>query len=136
MNEIFRIIREWFSRDHTRLALFFGIFSAGLSGYSLGILRDASIANTPLAINIVTPQDNSSAPMVLGDTAPKQSALPTQKGPSTEASGKCAFVGSKNSNLYHLPSCASARRIKDANKRCFISAEDAVAKGYRPGCLK
>lgn len=136
MNEIIRIIRGWFSRDHTRLALFLGIFSAGLSGYSLGILRDTSVANTPLAISIVAPQDDPSAPMVLGNTAPKQSAVSTQKGLTVETSGKCAFVGSKNSNLYHLPSCASARRIKVENKRCFASAEDAIAKGYRPGCLK
>jgi hypothetical protein len=136
MNEIFRIIREWFSRDHTRLALFLGIFSAGLSGYSLGILRDVSIANTPLAINIVAPQDEILPPMVLGDTAPKKSDTMIQKGVAPETSNKCAFVGSKNSNLYHLPSCASARRIKDENKRCFVSAEDAIKKGYRPGCLK
>lgn len=43
---------------------------------------------------------------------------------------ECAFVGSKNSTKYHLPNCKNAIRIKDSNKVCFSSEEDAIAKGY------
>lgn len=44
------------------------------------------------------------------------------------------FVGSKNSNVYHYPSCSSAKQITSANLRTFNSSADARAAGYRP-CL-
>ncbi len=131
MNEVIRIVKEWFSRDHTRLALGIGIFSAGLTGYSLGILRDQAVARVPLTMNIVAPQAAQvEIPVVLGD------AITKKTGVSENASTGCAFVGSRNSNLYHLPSCAPAKRIKEANRVCFASKEAAIAKGYQSGCLK
>ncbi len=43
---------------------------------------------------------------------------------------ECAFAASKNSTKYHLPNCSNAIRIKDSNKICFSSEEEAQAKGY------
>ena len=136
MKEIFRIIKDWFSRDHARLVLGIGIFSAGLAGYSLGMLRNSSVMEMPLAMNIVPPQEATLAPEVLGDATSKKVSGAAKPDATIKTAGNCAFVGSKNSTLYHLPSCASARRIKEENKRCFTSSEDALARGYRPGCLK
>ncbi len=48
----------------------------------------------------------------------------------------CAFVGSRNSDKYHLPECTWAKRIKAENRVCFASAADAEARGYKPGCVK
>ncbi len=42
------------------------------------------------------------------------------------------YVGSKNSNKYHYPTCASAQRIKPANLVRFSSAKEARAAGYLP----
>jgi len=42
------------------------------------------------------------------------------------------FVGSRNSDVYHKPDCASAAKIKDENKIWFSSEEEAKSKGYRP----
>ena len=42
------------------------------------------------------------------------------------------FVGSKNSNKYHYPSCYWAGRIKPENEIWFSSAQDAVNHGYIP----
>lgn len=47
-------------------------------------------------------------------------------------SANCKYVGSKNSNVYHLPDCPGAKRIKEENKRCFSSKEEAEKAGYRP----
>ena len=55
--------------------------------------------------------------------------------PSTEAQ-TCPYLGSKNSDKYHLATCGVAKRIKPANVRCFASPEIAEAAGYKPGCLK
>ena len=42
------------------------------------------------------------------------------------------FVGSKNSDVYHYPSCSYTKRIKAENLVYFSSAQDAVDHGYRP----
>lgn len=51
---------------------------------------------------------------------------------------KCAFVASKNSNKYHLPTCQWANKIKPENKICFSSVEEAQKRGYQPAkcCIK
>ncbi|MCW1888331.1 MAG: hypothetical protein KIH67_002145 [Candidatus Moranbacteria bacterium] len=48
----------------------------------------------------------------------------------------CPYLGSKNSDKYHLATCGVAKRIKAANVRCFATPEIAEASGYKPGCLK
>lgn len=42
------------------------------------------------------------------------------------------YVGSAKSNVYHYPSCGSAKRIKPGNLVTFSSAKDAQGRGYRP----
>jgi len=42
------------------------------------------------------------------------------------------FVGSKNSNVYHIPSCFEAKKIKPQNQVWFPNAKAAQAAGYRP----
>lgn len=42
------------------------------------------------------------------------------------------YVGSKNSNKYHYPTCRSAHKIKPENLVTFNSAKDAQAAGYVP----
>lgn len=43
-----------------------------------------------------------------------------------------AYVGSKNSDKYHLPWCSGAQRIKEENKVWFASIEAAEQAGYIP----
>jgi methylphosphotriester-DNA--protein-cysteine methyltransferase len=64
-----------------------------------------------------------------------QSAEASQE-PASSPREKCMYVGSKNSDLYHLPSCAAAKRIKAENLVCFSSPEQAAQQGYKPGCLQ
>ena len=42
------------------------------------------------------------------------------------------YVGSKNSNKYHYPTCRAAQRIKPGNLVTFKSAQEAKAAGYVP----
>lgn len=48
----------------------------------------------------------------------------------------CQFVGSKNSDKYHSPDSASAKRIKKENIVCFDSEEEALEEGYEAGTIK
>ena len=47
-----------------------------------------------------------------------------------EKTGK--YVGSRSGHSYYLPTCSGVKRIKDANKVWFQSAEEAKGKGYKP----
>ena len=42
------------------------------------------------------------------------------------------YVGSKNSNKYHYPTCRAAQRIKPGNLVTFKTAQEAKAAGYVP----
>ena len=42
------------------------------------------------------------------------------------------YVGSKNSDKYHFPTCRSAQKIKPDNLVTFKSAQEAKAAGYVP----
>ncbi len=48
----------------------------------------------------------------------------------------CPFVGSKNSDKYHSPDSAPAKRIKPANRVCFASETEAQEAGYEAGTIK
>lgn len=48
-----------------------------------------------------------------------------------EPAQQTQFVGSRNSSVYHRPSCSSARRIKRENVVRFDSREAAARAGYR-----
>lgn len=51
---------------------------------------------------------------------------------STSTSSTGIYVGSKNSNKYHLPSCYWAQQINPSNEIWFTSKADAAAHGYVP----
>lgn len=42
------------------------------------------------------------------------------------------YVASKNGAKYHLPTCSSAKRIKEENKIWFNSKQEAEKAGYEP----
>ncbi len=42
------------------------------------------------------------------------------------------YVGSKNSNKYHYPTCKWAKKISSKNLVTFKTAEEAVKAGYIP----
>ena len=73
----------------------------------------------------------------LSGMEPVVAAVPLEREivPNTEAQS-CPYLGSKNSDKYHLATCGVAKRIKPTNIRCFATPEIAEAAGYKPGCLK
>jgi len=51
---------------------------------------------------------------------------------TSQASTSTVFVGSKNSDKYHLPWCPGAKNIAETNKITWQSREEAEAAGYSP----
>lgn len=56
-------------------------------------------------------------------------AAPPSTSPAAPAKG---YHASKKSDVYHLPTCASAKSISKENLVVFASKEEAQKKDYRP----
>ncbi len=59
-------------------------------------------------------------------------ATVTEANKFASTTGAVMYVGSKNSDKYHLQWCSGAKRISEANKVFFKSKEEAEAVGYKP----
>lgn len=121
------------------ITLFIGVVAVGVIGFEIGFIEGQSTQSKPL---VITAPVSPLVPVVepLKDTQIVAKQV-NENNDTKTASGDisntdCAFVGSKNSNKYHLPKCSFAKRIKAENRVCFTSAEDAQSKGYQAGCVK
>lgn len=104
-----------------------------LLSYEAGSIRQALLEPKPVVIEVPERLPDESLPERQGvskssaERTPASTALPTQD---------CAFVGSKNSNKYHIPTSRCAKQIKAENRVCFTSVDAAIARGYVAGCLE
>lgn len=42
------------------------------------------------------------------------------------------YIGNKNSQVFHVPTCDSVRDMKDKNKVHFYTCEEALELNYKP----
>ena len=89
--------------------------------------EEKSFANTGESTDNKT---NNNSKTAISSTQPAES--------STNENQNCAFVASKNSNKYNLPTCRYAQNIKPENKICFSSKEEAESRGFQGAkcCIK
>ena len=116
---------RWAFLNRERLFLLLGMGLVGGLSFEAGMLRSSLSDSVTAVISVPLQASVAEAALV--------SERPAVQVPSP---GKCAFVGSRNSDKYHLPKCAAAKRIKPENLVCFASKEEAEKKGYVAGCLK
>jgi hypothetical protein len=130
-------IKNFLKNNEAKIALITGFILIAAISFEFGLIQGKKVQNNPLIIE-KTAQVQS--PAVAIATEASKTAQGTVVGPaSTETLPKdCAFVGSKNSTKYHVPSCTFAKRILPKNLVCFKSAADAEAQGRQPdkGCIK
>ena len=131
---------EFWEKHETKIVLVFGfILVAGLS-FESGFLQGKRLETSPLIIEKASqsPEIEPGATQVPSSTKDTTSSQNLAQTSPTALPQNCAFMGSKNSNKYHLPSCRYAKLIKPENVVCFSSIEDATSKNYLPdkGCIK
>lgn len=82
--------------------------------------------------------DNISPPGIFPEKEESQKQEIKAEETKKEVPQEKVYVGSKNSNKYHLPSCRWVAKIKPENQVWFSSEEEAQNKGYKPcaTCLK
>ncbi len=133
-------IINFLKNNETKIVLILGFILVASLSFGAGFFQGKRAPESPLIIEKAseklkiesgTTQTSSSTK----DATPTQNIAPT--GNSTIPQN-CAYVGSKNSTKYHLPTCRWAKQIKPENIVCFKTLEEALAKNYQPdkNCIK
>ena len=136
-------MKELLKKNEDKIILIIGFILIAAISFEAGLLRGKSSPEKPIIIEkalesskIESPTAGSSE--VAGNALSENTPTISPNTASSETAKNCAYVGSKNSNKYHLPSCRYAKLIKPENVVCFSSIEDATSKNYLPdkSCIK
>jgi hypothetical protein len=132
-------LKEFLKEYESKIILIMGFVLVAVISFEGGIMRGQKTQQNPVVVKAAESQVVCGASSEQGSQAQNLAQEASKNTDSTDLPAKnCAYVGSKNSNKYHLPTCRWAKNIKPENKVCFESAEDAAKKGYQPdkGCIK
>ena len=131
---MFDTSKEWIQYHRQNIFLFFGIVLVGVLSFEGGLVYGKIAQSKPLIVSIPSipvVSDANTIKAIVEDTP--ENTNNQQVSGTTEV---CPFAGSKNSNKYHLSTCAVVKRIKPENKICFASKEEAEKRGYIPSCMQ
>ena len=128
-----------------KIVLAIGIILVAAVSFEAGYLHGQKNKNETIVVNKVAATEVASANTGQSQTDANSTKTTSANGKSTSTENtatidnqKCAFVASKNSNKYHLPTCRYAQNIKPENRVCFSSKEEAEGRGYQGAkcCIK
>lgn len=140
-------LRDFWEKYEVKIVLIIGFLLVSAISFEFGTLYGQKWQQKPLIIEktvqsaYITPE-TAQKPLETQNLASDNESTSPLEASNTEQSKlidkNCVFVGSKNSNKYHIPTCRWAKQIKPQNLVCFKSAEDAVSKNYQPdkNCVK
>lgn len=116
--------------------MFLGVLLVGVLCFEAGLLQGKMKQESPLVITIPSSPETvageiGSVPVAVQEIKPVGEPVV-----AVQTTSPCLFVGSKNSNKYHLSTCAVAKRIKPENRICFTNKEEAERRGYVPSCVE
>ena len=129
-SKIIEKIKLFWKNYEKQIVLFADIILMTIFSFEVGFLEGKKIENNDtLVIEKAAEQkecvcNNAQTESLINST--NQNVAQGKTGDEKE----CVYVGSKNSNKYHIPTCQFAKRIKPENLVCFKSKEDAESKGY------
>lgn len=141
MRRQLQFVKEKLRSNAREISLVLGMIGVGICGFEFGFVQGIRHTSPPVVIERPT----VSASVLAADTSALPPSLPLPssdiKTPAPDVSAvspsaNCPFVGSRNSDKYHIVGCAVVKRIKPENRVCFTSEDDAKSKNYQPGCLK
>jgi hypothetical protein len=142
MSQTFVKIKEFFLKHEQKIVLTIAFCLISAISYQFGVLQGQKWQQKPLIIEKPSDiqQGQESANLVNSDApvANKIASTPSVASKTTAPANSaiapvstvgCAFVGSKNSDKFYLPTCSYAKRVKPENLVCFKSAEEATGQG-------
>jgi len=153
MSIIANKIKDFWRKHDYKILVIMGFFLLSATSFNAGRTYENSIepAEIKLSLNqspLIAANPHQEKILALGEAVERNGQAKevvdpilgnnSQQLSGSEENKECVFVGSKNSNKYHLPTCRYAANIKEENRVCFSSKEDAEGKGYEAGkcCIK
>jgi hypothetical protein len=141
----FHKIKDIWLKYEDKIILVVGILMIAAIAFEAGFLYGGKNKKEPVLVQktvneagLSCPQDGAEASVNSNNIGKKQEdSIAAENGANVD-NKNCAFLASKNSNKYHLPTCQSAQKIKPENKVCFSSTEEAQGRGYQGAkcCIK
>jgi len=133
MPQIFLKIKDFWLQNEQKIVLVLGFCLVSAVSFEFGFLQGQKWQQKPLVIEKPAELANGQLAQAAANSEPTGASQTSsgQVSSQTAVAGKnaCAFVGSRNSNKFYLPTCSYAKRIKPENVVCFKSAEEALAQG-------
>jgi hypothetical protein len=125
-------IREFWTKNEQKIVLVVAFCLVSGISFEFGLLQGQKWQQKPLMIE--KQADTAQEGLVAqnepsgGLQTPSKAQISLAGATPTNMAG-CAFVGSKNSTKFYVPSCSFAKRIKPENLACYTSEADAISKG-------
>ena len=132
MGDFFSKIKDFLLKYETKIVLLVGFCLISAISFEFGTMQGQKWLQKPLVIEKPTDtpkavesasNDNSAAQVA------NKKPVSTDKQPVAQNMTGCAFVGSKSSNKFYLPTCSYAKRVKPENLVCFKTADEAIGQG-------
>ena len=140
MSNIMGKLIDFLKKYEIKLVLITGFLLISVISFQFGFIQGKTAKSSPLIIEKASQKSQNEPQTTQNAQAGKYDISTKNSAPASASSlpKNCTYVGSKNSNKYHLPTCRWAKQIKPANIVCFKDAKDAQAKGYLPdkNCIK
>ncbi len=130
MPSIFLKIKEFFLKYEQKIVLIVAFCLISAVSFEFGVLQGQKWQQKPLVIE--KPTQTPTLDQIAQNEPPASSTSINSVAKSQNLKANtlsCAFVGSRNSNKFYLPTCSYAKRIKPENVVCFKSAEEALGQG-------
>jgi len=123
-------IKQFIKSSESELILALGVILISLISFAAGRITVSTQQTQPIGIEYLAPTLANTSESAFQNNI-SDSSLQEEKNIGL-AAHIGIYVGSKNSNKYHLPNCSGAKRIKEKNKIWFNSKEEAEGVGYTP----
>jgi len=141
MNSLKTKLKDGWVKYESKIVLILGFILIAVISFEAGTLKGANFSQKPLIIEKSAASVAADGNMTAATPAQAQNLASEAKIDPTSTPAlpqNCAFVGSKNSNKYHLLTCRYAKGIKAENRVCFSSQDEAQSKGYvaDKNCIK
>lgn len=110
-----------------------GIFIGTLlviCGFLAGWYWEQANVRDEITVKVVASEEEQKEPLVV---VSKGESVATEEIADEGVSEDCVYIGSKNSDQYHLAESGTAKRIKEENRLCFATQEEAEDEGYDAG---
>lgn len=134
--KILASLKDFYSKYEREIILSLGFLVACGISFQAGVLQGQKWQQKPLIIEkpAQTPVKGETAKFEASGGSKEASGSSSGTAGATQATvgantANCAYVSSKNSDKFYVPTCTWAKRIKPENLVCYKSEQEALGKG-------